>query len=85
MDLSPINLAGDNFPAQGVEFPLPNNRLDSVYLFNANLRWELPLNQLNLTFNVQNLFDKKWFQGGTTVVPYPQTGRWWKLGFNFRF
>ena len=45
--LSPIRIASNNvvlddpFPDQGVSFDEPNNRLTSVMLFNATLRWKL--------------------------------------------
>ena len=88
---SPINIAlngkpvKDPFPSQGVEFQVPENRLPSNYLFNINLRWRFDQKPLTLTFNVQNLFDKTWYQGGSVAHPYRQTGRWFKLGLEYKF
>lgn len=84
--LSPIRIASNNvvlddpFPDQGVSFDEPNNRLTSVMLFNATLRWKLKSYPIELSLSAQNLLDKKWRQGGTTIHPYPQTGRWIQLG-----
>lgn len=83
---SPINIALNNqpvvdpFPNAGVDYQVPDNRLSSVLLFNTDIRWQFNQGQTVLTFNVQNLFDKQWTQGGSVVHPYQQTGRWFKFG-----
>ena len=88
---SPINIAlngepiKDPFPNQGVEFQVPENRLPSNYLLNMNLRWKFGQRPLTLTFNVQNLLNKTWYQGGSVAHPYRQTGRWFKLGLEYKF
>jgi iron complex outermembrane receptor protein len=84
---SPINIAinnqpvADPFPNQGITYQAPHNRLGAVVLFNANLRWKLA--QTTISFNVQNLFNRQWTQGGSVVHPYEQTGRWFKLGVEY--
>jgi outer membrane receptor for ferrienterochelin and colicins len=86
---SPIRIAADNiivddpFPAQGVEFDVAENRLPSVLLINAKIRWLLQSMPLEVSLSVQNLFDKQWQQGGSTIHPYPQTGRWGQLAFSY--
>lgn len=81
---SPINIANNNqpvldpFPNEGVDFQVPDHRLGSVLLFNANLRWHYKT-QNTLSFAIHNLFDKQWQQGGSVVHPYQQTGRWFSL------
>ena len=86
---SPIFIAQNNvpvadpFPNEGVDYQVSDNRLPHVLLFNANLRWKLTDQPMMITFNVQNLFDKTWYQGGSVVHPYQQTGRWFKLGVEF--
>ena len=88
---SPIRIATNNiivedtFPNQGVSFDEPENRLPSVTLLNAKIRW-LPDNApLEIFLSIQNLLDKQWQQGGSTIHPYPQTGRWGQLGISYRW
>ena len=40
---------------------------------------------MSVSFNVQNAFDKEWYQGGSVAHPYKQTGRWYKLGIEYKF
>lgn len=88
---SPIRIAVNNvnvedpFPDQGVEFDLPGNRLPSVTLINAKLRWLPKSTPLEISLSVQNLLDKQWQQGGSTIHPYPQTGRWGQVAFSYRW
>ncbi len=88
---SPIRIALNNvnvedpFPGQGVEFDVPENRLPSVVLINAKLRWLPQSLPLEISLSVQNLLDKQWQQGGSTIHPYPQTGRWGQLAFSYRW
>lgn len=89
--LSPINIAingepvADPFPNSGVRFQDPNYHLAAVSLFNFNTRWKVENSNLTLTLNVRNLFDKNWYQGGSVTHPYKQTGRWIKLGLEYKF
>jgi len=88
---SPIRIAANNiivddpFPGQGVEFDVPENRLPSVILINAKIRWVPQSMPFEVSLSVQNLLDKQWQQGGSTIHPYPQTGRWGQLAFSYRW
>jgi len=88
---SPIRIAINNvnvedpFPDQGVEFDVPENRLSGVTLVNAKIRWLAQTMPVEISLSVQNLLDKEWQQGGSTIHPYPQTGRWGQLAFNYRW
>jgi len=88
---SPINIAingepvADPFPDSGVVYQDPNNELGSTLLFNANLNWQFDSLPLTINLSAKNLFDKEWYQGGSVAHPYRQTGRWYKLGFDYKF
>ncbi|SFB89944.1 TonB-dependent receptor plug domain-containing protein [Pseudoalteromonas denitrificans] len=88
---SPINIAFNNvpvedpFPNEGVEYQVPENMLPPTFLSNMNIRWQIPSLPMVVTFNVKNIFDKTWRQGGTVVHPYQQTGRWFKFGAEYKF
>lgn len=87
---SPINIVNngvavpDPFPGQGVEFDDPNNRTESVALLHSQLSY-LPMESLRLDLQIENVFDTEYFQGGATLHPYPQTGRWIKASIGYRF
>jgi len=88
--LSPIDISlngqpvSDPFPNSGVDYQVPNNMLDAVNLLHTRLAWQASP-QLELALEVRNLFDKQWRQGGTTLHPYPQEGRWWQLAVEYRW
>jgi iron complex outermembrane receptor protein len=88
--LSPIDISlngqpvSDPFPNSGVDYQVPDNILDAVNLLNTRLAWQASP-QLELALEVRNLFDKQWQQGGTTLHPYPQEGRWWQLAAEYRW
>ncbi|TQV76958.1 TonB-dependent receptor [Aliikangiella marina] len=89
--LSPINILSngvpvvDPFPNQGVDFQLPENRLPGVALINWKMSWKSPNSPLTVSASIQNLTNKMWRQGGSTVHPYPQTGRWGQIQFAYRW
>jgi len=89
--LSPINIAQngvtvtDPFPNQGVSFFEPDFRLSNVNLVNATFRWRDESSPFQFSVSVQNLLDKKWQQGGSTVHPYPQTGRWTQISVGYHW
>lgn len=75
---SPISAVGSS--------PLAlHNELGASVLFNANVNWQLDNLPVTISFNVQNATDKQWYQGGSVALPYRQTGRWYKLGFEYKF
>lgn len=88
---SPINIALDGRPAQdpfpnaGARFQASDNMLGATTLLNANVNWQLETMPLTISFNVKNLTDKDWYQGGSVAHPYKQTGRWFKFGLHYKF
>ena len=61
------------------------HQLGSTVLVNANVNWQPAGTPITISFNVQNLTDKEWYQGGSVALPYRQTGAWYKLGFEYKF
>lgn len=88
---SPINIAldgqpvNDPFPDSGARFQSPEHSLGSTTLLNANINWQLESLPLTISLHVKNLADKDWYQGGSVAHPYKQTGRWYKLGVQYKF
>lgn len=78
--LSPIM----NTYLKGYPFSDPENEADQVFLFNAGIRVE-KLKGFSLDGRIYNLFGTSYAQGGSTVFPYPQEGRWWKVEVGYRF
>ena len=90
--LSPIhiNLLGrpipDPFPSTGVVFQDLDNRLGSVTLVDLGVR--IPFGRAisgSFEVHVTNVLDKRYNQGGTTLHPYPQEGRWTVARLRLRF
>ena len=70
-------------PIQRVSISRPDittnilNDESDVVLFHAGIRaQDLYLKGLGFSVFVNNVFDQRWFQGGSTSFPYPQAGRW---------
>ena len=78
--LSPI----DSTFKGGVRYADKNNTVDAVFLVNAGVNIT-KFHGLSLNFSVSNLFDKKYFQGGTVRFPYPQEGRWYMINLAYKF
>ncbi|MBP6977108.1 MAG: TonB-dependent receptor [Bacteroidales bacterium] len=68
----------------GQPFSDPGFGVDQVFLVNAGIRIE-KLWGFSLDARVYNLFGTSYTQGGSTVFPYPQEGRWWKVEVGYRF
>lgn len=75
----------DPFPGEGSEFQLPNNRLPTAGLLNWKFNWKSSRWPLSVSASVQNLANKQWKQGVSTIHPYPQTGRWGQVELVFRW
>ena len=61
-----------------------NNTVDAVFLINAGFR----INNIygfNFSAHATNLFDKKYYQGGSVKFPYPQAGRWFIINIAYKF
>lgn len=74
----------DPFPDQGVNYYQPNHYENNVWLVNSNIDYKV---SDNVAFNlrVENIFDRQYNQGGTTLHPYPQKGRWAHIQVTYTF
>lgn len=87
---SPINVQNngvaisDAFPDSGVDLQDPDHRVDAVTLLHTQISY-LPISGMRVDFAVENLLDESYQQGGTTIHPYPQLGRWSRLGIEYKF
>ena len=87
---SPINVQSsgvaiaDAFPSEGVEFQDASNRVDAVTLFHTQISY-FPIEDMRINLSIENVMDEDYSQGGTTLHPYPQTGRWTRLGIQYDF
>lgn len=83
---SPINIqnngnpATDPFPNQGVTFDDANHRVAASWRLDGNIHYQLSSLNSELIFAVENLLDRQYEQGGSVQFPYPQPGRWWRIG-----
>jgi len=90
--LSPIsiNLNGepitDPFPHEGAVYQAPDNELDAKVITNLSLVYEgLFGGQSSIELHAYNLFDIDYKQGGSTLHPYQQEGRWLQAQIRYRF
>lgn len=78
--LSPVM----NTYLNGQPFNDPGNEVDDAFLVNVGVRVE-KLRGFSLDARIYNLFGTSSTQGGSTVFPYPQEGRWWKVEVGYWF
>ncbi len=90
--LSPININLDGvaivdpYPDSGVNYQVPNNRLPSRTITNLSFVFDDVFSEkANLEFHFYNLFDVNYQQGGTTLHPYQQEGRWMQAQLRYNF
>lgn len=87
---SPINiqqggqLLTDPYPEKGVDFYQPKYKVKENVLVSSNLRFQVN-KRVSFGVRVDNLFNKKYQQGGTTAHPYPQKGRWFNVQMAVKF
>ncbi|WP_448549507.1 TonB-dependent receptor plug domain-containing protein [Thalassotalea fusca] len=74
----------DPFPNQGVNYNAPTHYVSDAVVVNTNWQWHVTP-KLSVNFQVENVFDEKYYQGGSTLHPYQQTGRWFYLRASYRF
>ncbi|WP_286234101.1 TonB-dependent receptor [Thalassotalea sediminis] len=74
----------DRFPEQGVDFYAPKNTEKAVFLVNANMRYNVN-EQLSFGVRVDNVLNTQYKQGGTTMHPYQQKGRWFTVEMSINF
>ncbi len=76
----------DPFPEQGVSYFNADFTLPAVTLVDFVISAEnLLLAGSRFSIEVNNLLNKDWQQGGSTIHPYPQQGRWWRLSYQQAF
>lgn len=85
---SPTNIqnsgvaVSDPYPNEGVLYNDPNNKVASATLMHLQLSY-LANSNLRLDIQIDNLWDHAHDQGGTTLHPYPQTGRWSRVSLTY--
>jgi len=77
-------LVDDPFPKQGVNYNNPTHYVNNAVIINTNWQWHVTP-KLSLNFQVENVFNAKYHQGGSTLHPYQQTGRWFYVRASYRF
>jgi iron complex outermembrane receptor protein len=78
--LSPIT----NTYLNGQPYSDPDHEVVNAFLVNAGIRVD-KLGGFSLDARVYNLFGASYAQGGSTVFPYPQEGRWFRVEVGYRF
>lgn len=58
--------------------------VDPALVLNANYQHQIT-SDFNIEFNLHNVLDHQYEQGGTTVHPYPQQGRSAKVSLSYKF
>ncbi|GHF88895.1 TonB-dependent receptor plug domain-containing protein [Thalassotalea marina] len=78
------NRVVDPFPRTGVDYFKPNNYQPALWLVNTNINIQLN-EQLNLSVRADNLLNKEYQLGGSTLHPYPKKGRWLTAQLTYDF
>ncbi|XOV78846.1 MAG: TonB-dependent receptor plug domain-containing protein [Aestuariibacter sp.] len=79
-------LIEDPFPDSGAVYQQSDHRLPNEVISNFTFSWHrLFSDHDRVQFNIYNLFDVEYYEGGTTLHPYRQEGRWWKLEWRTQF
>jgi iron complex outermembrane receptor protein len=74
----------DPFPSSGVPYSDPSYQVDAATLIHMQLSY-LATSDIKVDLQVDNLFNEEHEQGGTTLHPYPQTGRWTRLSVSYHW
>lgn len=87
---SPINIQQDGYrvvdpyPSKGVDYFQPDNYQPAVWLLNTSVNMQIT-ERLNLNVRADNLLDKHYQLGGSTLHPYPKKGRWITAQLTYEF
>ncbi len=87
---TPINIQQDGrrvidpFPMEGVSYQAPKHYEGASWVINTNLTYQLS-KHFSVRFSVENLFNRDYRQGGTTLFPYPKPKRWYTLEATLSF
>ncbi len=76
--LSPINTY-----LNGQPYKDSNHIVESVLLMNAGIQLD-KWNNIGFLAHISNVFNTKYYQGGTTSHPYPQKGRWINISLTYK-
>jgi iron complex outermembrane receptor protein len=68
----------------GVIFTDKSNKVPPVFLFNTGARVK-NFKHFSMSFSMQNIFNTRYYQGGTVQHPYPRKGRWFMIKIGYRF
>ncbi len=74
----------DPYPNEGVSFYKPNHFEDHTLLVHGNVSYKFS-EQLSANLRIENMLDTSHKQGGSTLHPYPQKGRWLSLEMTLSF
>jgi len=69
--------------ALGSDTSVPDNYIDEALIFNAGINFQKK--GFTADLRVRNLFDTKYYQGGSTRYAYPQEGRWFTASLIYKF
>lgn len=83
VQLSPIEGVRKNILIGGNPVISPDNEVAARLLWNAGLVYRF--HEFELDFQCYNLLNHRYYQGGTTVVPYIQPGRWVSVNLSYKF
>lgn len=81
--LSPIEGVRDPILIGGKSIVKPDNEVDARLLWSGGLKY----NWHNFEIETQcyNILNHRYYQGGTTIVPYIQPGRWVSTNISYKF
>lgn len=74
----------DPYPSEGVSFDSESNTVSQATLLHFQLSYQ-PIKALKLDIQIDNAFDEQHKQGGTTLHPYAQTGRWYRFAASYKW
>ncbi len=74
----------DPFPNSGVSFNDLEHEVGSATLLDAKLRYRIS-EQITFKLTTHNLLDKRYYQGGSSLHPYPQAGRNIRASISYQF
>ena len=81
--LSPIVGAGKDIMIGGIGVKMPDNEINRRILWNGGIGYEK--SKFNIEAQCYNILDYRYSQGGTTIVPYVQPGRWFTCKISYKY
>ena len=68
----------------GNAFEAPNNEVEAAYILNSAITLK-DIYNFGIVFQISNILDTKYYQGGSVKFPYPQPGRWYSVKLSYKF